>query len=497
MRVDATALRLGAVIVTDWMRQLAEGYEQARRDREGERLLVVFDIDGTILDMRHAIRHVLVDYDRAHGSHHFHDLRVEDIDVHENQVGELLIRRGLPDGLRARVLRWHEQRFWDPAKVAAAHRPFRGVLEVIRWFQLQPDTEVALNTGRSEALRQPTLRCLNELGREHRVVFESELLAMRHDTDERVTDAKIRAVDELRARGFRVVAVVDNEPENLSAIADAVPGVLCLHADTIYESKRPVGSAAVSGTRYELSSLIGRDAVPDRIQLVWHGVNDEGNLAEFLASPIRWAECDVRAHPVDGLVGHHDPFDEYSWMTAGALPLAELLDAVAERDRAVKLDFKESGTVLDRTLDMVESRGLDDDRLWFNARVETLGEAGFRRLAIAHPGSIRQCPVDFLAPLVLGSPATASGVLDELAGWGINRFSVSWTHVLRVPLVEFLEDEGWEVNVYAVPDLEAFLRAVVLLPTSITADFDFPEWSYFGRGSGERSAPESVATHVA
>ena len=33
-----------------------------------------------------------------------------------------------------------------------------------------------------------------------------------------------------------------------------------------------------------------------------------------------------------------------------------------------------------------------------------------------------------------------------------------------------------------VPDLEAFLEAALLLPASVTADFNFPEWNYDGRG---------------
>ena len=51
--------------------------------------------------------------------------------------------------------------------------------------------------------------------------------------------------------------------------------------------------------------------------------------------------------------------------------------------------------------------------------------------------------------------------------------------------IEHLEANDWETNIYAVPDLQSFLEAAVLLPTSVTADFNFPEWHYFGRGSGE------------
>jgi hypothetical protein len=52
--------------------------------------------------------------------------------------------------------------------------------------------------------------------------------------------------------------------------------------------------------------------------------------------------------------------------------------------------------------------------------------------------------------------------------------------------IEHLEANDRETNIYAVPDLQSFLEAAVLLPTSVTADFNFPEWDYFGRGSGEQ-----------
>ena len=53
-------------------------------------------------------------------------------------------------------------------------------------------------------------------------------------------------------------------------------------------------------------------------------------------------------------------------------------------------------------------------------------------------------------------------------------------------IIEHLEANDRETNIYAVPDLQSFLEAAVLLPTSVTADFNFPEWDYFGQGSGER-----------
>jgi len=73
-----------------------------------------------------------------------------------------------------------------------------------------------------------------------------------------------------------------------------------------------------------------------------------------------------------------------------------------------------------------------------------------------------------------------------LAGWGISRFSVAWGRESTHSLVRQLEEWGYEVNLYAVPDHEAFLQAVLLMPRSLTADFNFPQWNYYGRGSGEK-----------
>jgi hypothetical protein len=67
----------------------------------------------------------------------------------------------------------------------------------------------------------------------------------------------------------------------------------------------------------------------------------------------------------------------------------------------------------------------------------------------------------------------------------VNRWSLDWRTPGIRELMDRLEERGWEVNVYGVPDLEAFLEASLLLPRSVTADFNFPDWHYFGRGSGQ------------
>jgi hypothetical protein len=99
------------------------------------------------------------------------------------------------------------------------HRPYAGVLEVIRWFQIQPRTSVALNTGQPGTLRDATLRRLNELGREYKAALTDELLLMNQDGWEvDVAQHTVAGIRHLQQAGYRVVAAVDNEPEVIEAL---------------------------------------------------------------------------------------------------------------------------------------------------------------------------------------------------------------------------------------------------------------------------------------
>lgn len=481
--------------MTDWMERLARHYEDTRRRHPGERLMIVFDIDGTILDMRYPILHQLRAFDRAHGTRWFADLRLSDIEEHETRLDDLLARLGADPGLRAAVADFYGERFWTLDALLQGHRAFRGVLEVIRWFQIQPHTFVGLNTGRPEALRRDTLRALNALGAEWKVAFDDDRLVMKEggwgaDT----ASSKVDGLRRLAAAGYRIFAFIDNEPENLAAAAAAFDGeeILLLHADTIFDSHRQaLPRSAVSGRAYDLASLIGEASLPSHVQLVWHGVNDPANLREFLGSRVQWAEVDVRLDPVTQQpVLKREPFDE---MEEGerrgrrALALETVLDVVSRRNRAIKIDLKDGPQSIERTLSLIDRFGFDDDRLWFNAEVDALGEKGFRMLRESHPGAVLQCPMDTLSPLIHALPDRAHEILEALRGWGINRYSVAWGTRALPRLVDLMKEWGYAVNVYSVPDLEAFLRASLLLPRSITSDFDFPRWGYRGRGGEVRT----------
>jgi hypothetical protein len=482
------------------MRALAAHVERMRLAYPEEELAVVFDIDGTIVDTRHLVVHVLLAYDRHHDTEHFRGITADDVVDHETRVDEILAPFALPERVRRDVRAWYLRLFRDPEAVAASHRPYQGVLGVIRWFQLQPRASVAINTGRPEAMREVTLASLNALGAVHRVRFEPELLFMnRQGFEEDVAAGKVDALRRLRLAGYRTLAVVDNEPAMIRAMAerDETGEILFLHADTIFSSRREPTPRTAAGSSYRLSGLVDEAEVGLRVTLVWHGVNDRHNLRQFVASEVRWAELDVRRDPFGRLVLRHDSFVGSPWTREEELvPLRDCLEELRRTGRSVKVDMKEGGEVVDEVLELVDEIGFPDDELWFNGSIQALGPEGFGRLRGARPGAILQSPIDFLVPLLLAAPELADDVLAAIGRWGITRVSLDWRTPGARDVLDAVEQLGWEINLYGVPDLESFLEAALLLPASVTADFNFPEWSYDGRGPAGRAPVSPIGRSV-
>jgi len=475
-----------------WMKELADCYLRVRAQYPAEKLMLVSDIDGSIIDMRYPVLAALQSYDEARGTAHFTRLGPADITVHENHIEQLLERVAVPASERPAVVEWYLEHSWDEHTILNAHRPFPGVLPMIRWFQLQPNTSVGLLTGRPESLREVTLLSLNRLGDPYGVQFSNELLFMNPgEWNQGVEESKIAGLRHFLAEGYHVFAVIDNEPLVLKALAPVAKetGALLLHADTIFESQRAsIPSGTPGGKDYRLTDLVpGEEALPPRVQLVWHGINDKENLRQFIASEVFWAEVDVRQNSAGEFICRHDSFEfrpalrDEEWLT-----LDEVVLAVAKHDRGMKLDLKGGPDVLDRVLQIVAEAEFTEDRLWFNGDIDLTGEEGFRRIRAEHPDAIVQAAIGWMSPLIAAAPAEAHKTLDMLASWGITRYSVKWDEDPVRELIDRLVGWGYEVNIYKVPDLEAFLEAVLLLPDSVTSDFNFPRWGHYGHGSGEK-----------
>ena len=229
--------------------------------------------------------------------------------------------------------------------------------------------------------------------------------------------------------------------------------------------------------------------LPADIQLVWHGVNDAINLRQFLASEVPWCELDVSPDP-DGreLILRHDTFAERPRQPGEALLyLRDALSRLLDRGKSIKLDFKAGGHWIEAGLALADLHHIPTDRLWLNGDLDLLGEAAIRRMAARYPGAIIQVPFTSL-PVQPDRREEFAAQLAAVSERGVNRFSVGWPYCSVPGLIDWLKETGYPFNIYGVRTLDQFLQAAALHPNAVTADFNFPQWGYYGRGSGHRGA---------
>lgn len=142
----------------NWMQALAVHYEKMRAQYPRDDLLILFDIDDTILDIRYSMLYLLQAYDLRNGTEFFINRSITDINFTIDELESDLSGLRVDEAHYTAIRRWYENHCWSMSAILESHRPFPGVLDVIRWFQLQPHTHVGLNTARAENLREE--RCV-------------------------------------------------------------------------------------------------------------------------------------------------------------------------------------------------------------------------------------------------------------------------------------------------------------------------------------------------
>jgi len=90
-----------------------------------DKMIILFDIDGTILDMRYTVLNVLHAYDRKHDTRFFQKLKVADINVHENQVDCLLRELQVPSQLHTDILDYYDKNAGHPSIYFSHTSPFQ------------------------------------------------------------------------------------------------------------------------------------------------------------------------------------------------------------------------------------------------------------------------------------------------------------------------------------------------------------------------------------
>jgi len=220
------------------------------------------------------VRHVLLDYDREHGTDFFHGLSAEDVDVHENRVEEFLSAR--LSGRDARA----GPRLVSRPPVAARTGPRRPppLSGSSRGHPLVPTPACDVRRPQHGAARVAARRDAAVVERARSGV--SGRVPLRAPGDERARwrgrrpRQQVAGLRRLADAGYRPFAVVDNEPAVIAALAEADESneILFLQAQTLSESRRVPTPRTVRGRSYDLTALVAESDLPHHVQLVWHGV---------------------------------------------------------------------------------------------------------------------------------------------------------------------------------------------------------------------------------
>ncbi|MEE8058683.1 MAG: DUF2181 domain-containing protein [Pseudomonadales bacterium] len=472
--------------MNNWMKALSLHYRYMKEQYPDRDLMLIFDIDGCINDMQYQLFRALRTFDQLQGTHYFYRLKPAEIKIHENLLSSFLTEYQLLPEQKEAFLSWYTG-YRKSSRVQL--RPMEGVIETICWFQMQSRTAVGLKNICSQDMRQKTIQALKKFGKDYRLELPKELFYFPKNSSS--AESAVESLAYFRNLGYHVICFADSETQSLDAIANEkdTRDILLLHADTVYRSDdTPITAAVEKGRFYELRELVHEKDLPPYIDLVWHGVNDRENMQQFLSSPIQWGEVDVQSVSEDGSVLlQHDSSLKNEALSVEKLELSldELLGEFQQHDKRIKIDFKDKSAVLRRTIKQLKKQGFTDQQIWLNGDIDVLKEEGFKMVLEAFPNAIIQTSVDFICPLVFSLPGQAKNILTLLKNWGINRFSISWELEKCTALLHQLKKWGFEVNVYNAPDLEQFLKVMILSPRSITSDFNFPEWNYYGRGSGK------------
>ena len=465
-----------------WMKRLASHYERMRELYPAEELIVVFDIDGTIFDLRYHTYHLLKTYDQLHDTSYFETLNLRDIETRQPDLVDFLRTLDLTEDIIRSVSEWYQAYQANTSAVSESYRPLEGVMELIRWLQLQPHTNVGINSSRPDSLRKQTLELLNRMGNAFKVHFDSELLMMNERrTSATVLDSKIMGIRQFQAKGYRVFAVIDDNIQNVHAIEEhlADSEILFMHAESAFTPKTKECITTGECVTEEECEEEQAQQKHNHVQFVWHSYLTDTTLRKFLETNIQWIEFDVRMDWIGNrVILRSDSFEKVPMQEDEKfITLTEILNQLRGRGKSIKIDFKEGGPLLDEVFDIIDAHGYKPHQLWFNAKLDVLGEEGFLRIARTYPGAIIQAPIDFIKPLVMSLPERASQILQDLEQWGINRFSVGWKFATNREFIMALKKKGYQVNIYNVPTFEAFLQASLLGPSSITSDFNYRYWS--------------------
>lgn len=436
-----------------WLRALADHVARQGEQFPEAALLVLVDIDGTLLDLRHGVQAILADFDRRHPGQALSELPIERLPNDERSLRALFEAHEVDHCERERLLVAFERLCWSPEAVSATQQPFLGVLEMLRWLRMQPGVFVALNSSRPESRREETVQALLTLSRRFGLRFSEDLLFLRGEPTRPAEPyrSKVQGVQHYRRLGYKVVAVLDDDSEALAAIGReaSAPELLLVQAGDL--------AAALPD-----SVAGGNSASTTPAEICWRGPMAGPAFERFLGTCAPSAWVPVRR----GSAG------EVAVLSDEGSPVFEdLLGSFAQCGKGLWIEFKEGGSVLSRVVHTLQRSQFPEEHAVFVASPEKLGEIGYARLAEACPDAVRAATGHFLSTLSEVAPDLARESLERLRSWGVQRIVVAFDDPHREALVALVREAGLELALDAGLGLTPFLASTGCLPQAVVSDF--------------------------
>lgn len=462
--------------MSNWLITLTKHYDIAALEDPANHKLLLLDIDGTILDIRAAIYHLLKQYDIAHQREFFHKLAPSLMQHAGASIHDVMKKLGISKKIQSAVAQWVDQSFYSQIDLHQQLPMQKGAFELIRWFQMQPMTCVALISGRRQQQLDHLLTMLNRLSAPYGVQFSADMLHLRPDEwPDSVAAHKVACVRKLQKSGYQIVAMLDSEPANLAAVAgaDDLQPFFLMHSDTVSLSNPDLLPNHMQEiTLYERITQVARRELPPDTQLVWRSIKTRDELKSYLASDIEWAELDVYA---DSAGKHFSmqpaPIPKTAAEAKGkGIALDEALHMLKAMDRSVQISLHMPPAAFPLFLAQIEQHQFEPDKLCFSMAPEHLNADSTRLLLHAYPNTTLQCPIDSWGTAA-DSPATLRLRLNRAASLGINRFSLTSGHPNLQAICMLLTTHGFQFNIHSVNDRHSLWQALPLEPRSITGDF--------------------------
>jgi len=271
-----------AQVLEDILEQVRASYNKQ------ERPMVIFDVDGTLLDNRTRIQRILIEYSDAELKKARPDeaklIREIDIDKIEYRVADTLKGIGIDDSgiINNAMVFWGERFFTDD--YLRYDVPTPGAVDFVRTLY-SSGAKIVYLTGRdTERQLLGTVRTLREKG--FPIGIQGTELIMKPTPQTQNAMFKQRVTNYLRHYG-KVVATFDNEPGNINVYRRAFGKAICI----LFQAKHSLDAPPLLPNINELASF---EKIPDPapIQVIQTPVDAAAQIeveAEAPSAPVETA----------------------------------------------------------------------------------------------------------------------------------------------------------------------------------------------------------------